>query len=39
VADFYEPVAFGWTEAGYEVRQALRAYSEDTHADHPDATR
>jgi hypothetical protein len=37
-ADFYEPVAFGWTEAGYEVRQALKKYSEATHADHPDVT-
>ena len=39
VADFYEPVEFGWTQAGYEVRQALKRYSEATHADHPDATR
>jgi hypothetical protein len=39
VADFYEPVEFGWTEAGYEVRQALTRYSEATHADHPDVTR
>ena len=39
VADFYEPVEYGWTEAGYEVRQALKRYSEATHADPPDSTR
>jgi len=33
-ADFFEPVGFAWTEAGYEVRQALKEYSEGTHADH-----
>jgi hypothetical protein len=39
VADFYEPVEFGWTEAGYEVRhKPLKRYSEATHADHPDVT-
>ena len=36
VADFYEPVQFGWTEAGYEVRQALTKYNEGTHADPSD---
>jgi hypothetical protein len=34
VADFFEPVQYAWTEAGYEVRQALKRYSEETHADH-----
>ena len=38
-ADFYEPVELGWTEAGYEVRQALKEYSEATHADHPNPSR
>jgi hypothetical protein len=28
VADFYEPVAWQWTEASYTVRQALKRYSE-----------
>jgi hypothetical protein len=36
VADFGEPVEFGWTEAGYEVGQALTRYSEATHADPSD---
>jgi hypothetical protein len=39
VADFYEPVEWGWTEARYAVRQALKSYSEATHADHPDSSR
>ena len=34
VADFMEPVEYGWTEAGYEARQALKSYCEDTHADY-----
>lgn len=34
VADFMEPVEYGWTEAGYEARQALKKYCEDTHADY-----
>jgi len=38
-ADFFEPVEFGWTEAGYEVRQALKEYSEGTNADHSELTR
>ena len=33
-ADFMEPVEYGWTEAGYEARQALKRYCEDTHADY-----
>ena len=32
-ADFLDPVVFGWTEAGFEARQAVKAYSEATHAD------
>jgi hypothetical protein len=34
VADFLEPVRYEWTEAAYEVRQALKRYSEETHADY-----
>ena len=34
VADFYEPIAFAWTEASYVARQALKRYSEETHADY-----
>jgi predicted DNA-binding antitoxin AbrB/MazE fold protein len=34
VADFMEAVEYGWTEAGYEVRQALNKYCEDTYADY-----
>jgi len=34
IADFMEPVEYGWTEAGYEARQALKRYCEDTHADY-----
>lgn len=34
VADFMEPVAYAWTEAGFEARQALKRYSEQTHADY-----
>jgi hypothetical protein len=33
VADVPEPAAYGWTEAGYEVRQAIKQYTEETHAD------
>ena len=33
-ADFMEPVEYEWTEAGYEARQALKRYCEDTHADY-----
>lgn len=33
IADFLEPVEYAWTEAGFEARQALKRYSEDTHAD------
>jgi hypothetical protein len=33
-ADFLEPVEYAWTEAGFEARQALKRYSEETHADH-----
>jgi hypothetical protein len=33
VADFYHPAGFGWTPEGYEVRAALKQYSESTHAD------
>jgi tetratricopeptide (TPR) repeat protein len=32
-ADSLEPVPYDWTEAGYEVRQALKRYSDETHAD------
>lgn len=28
-----EPVGFGWTPEGYEVRAALKRYSESTYAD------
>ena len=38
VADFYDAVQWGWAEAGYKVRQALKRYSDATDADHPDAT-
>jgi len=34
VADFMEPVEYGWTEAGFEARQALKRYCEETHADY-----
>jgi hypothetical protein len=34
VADFLEPIGFSWTEEGFEARQAVKAYSEGTHADH-----
>jgi hypothetical protein len=33
VADFLEPIEWKWTEAGFEARQALKRYSEETHAD------
>jgi len=33
VADFIEPVRHHWTEAGYEVRRALKEFSEHGHAD------
>jgi hypothetical protein len=33
-ADFLEPIRYDWTEAGYEVHQALKSYSEETHADY-----
>jgi hypothetical protein len=34
IADFVEPVEYGWTETGFEARQALKKYCEDTHADY-----
>jgi hypothetical protein len=34
VADFMDPVDYAWTEAGFEARQALKRYSEQTHADY-----
>jgi hypothetical protein len=34
VADFLEPVQYNWTGTGYEVRQALKKFSEQTHANH-----
>ena len=34
IADFMEPVEYAWTEAGFEARQALKRYSEETHADY-----
>jgi hypothetical protein len=34
VADFLDPVRYEWTEAAYEARQALKKYSEQTHADY-----
>ena len=34
IADFMEPVEYAWTEAGFEARQALKKYSEETHADY-----
>lgn len=33
VAEFPEPTGYGWTPEGYEVRAALKRYSESTHAD------
>ena len=33
-ADFMEPVEFEWTEAGFEARQALKRYCEETNADY-----
>ena len=33
-ADFLEPVRYEWTPADYEARQALKRYSEQTHADY-----
>jgi hypothetical protein len=33
IADFMEPVEYPWTEAGFEARQALKRYCEETHAD------
>lgn len=32
-ADFYDDIVYSWSETGYEVRQALKTYSEPTHAD------
>ncbi len=34
VADFYDPVHFVWSEESFEARQALKRYSEATHADY-----
>ncbi len=34
IADFMEPVEYAWTEAGFEARQALKRYCEETHADY-----
>ena len=34
VADFMEPVEYAWTEAGFEARQVLKRYSEQSHADY-----
>jgi len=34
IADFMEPVEYAWTEAGFEARQALKRYSEESHADY-----
>ena len=34
IADFMEPVEYAWTEAGFETRQALKRYTEETHADY-----
>ena len=34
IADFLEPLEYGWTEAGFEARQALKRYCEETHADY-----
>jgi hypothetical protein len=33
VADFLEPIQYEWTEADYEVRQAIKRYSEGAQAD------
>ncbi len=33
LAEFYKPADYGWTPDGYEVRAALKRYSESTHAD------
>jgi hypothetical protein len=27
-------VKYGWTEAGFEARQALKRYCEETHGDY-----
>jgi len=34
VVDFMEPVDYAWSEAGFEARQALKTYCEETHADY-----
>jgi hypothetical protein len=34
IADFMEPVEYQWTEAGFEARQALKKYCEETNADY-----
>ncbi|MBN2295612.1 MAG: hypothetical protein JXM70_24490 [Pirellulales bacterium] len=34
VADFFEPVTFNWDEDVFEVREAIRRYSEQIHADY-----
>jgi hypothetical protein len=34
IADFMEPLKCGWTEAGFEARQALKRYCEETHGDY-----
>ena len=33
-ADFYEPIDFAWSEETFAVRQALKKYSEEIHADY-----
>ena len=34
VADFFEPVTFNWDQDVFEVREAIRRYSEQIHADY-----
>jgi hypothetical protein len=34
IADFYEPVTWGWTKQGYKIRRAVKEFSEHTHADY-----
>ena len=34
VADFFKPVEYNWSETDYEADQALKTFSEQTHADY-----
>lgn len=33
IASFYKPATYEWTPEGYEAREALKEFSEHTHAD------